>query len=76
MQPDREELTLSTSTMTKESDLEDFELSTELFQEPVDFRLPPPKPTTDVFVRDVEIVQENTPSVLEIQLVGKHSLWA
>ncbi|KAI8808429.1 putative methyltransferase-domain-containing protein [Cladochytrium replicatum] len=46
-----------------------------LFEEPAGFRPSTPPPTLQEFARESEYVEPGTPSVLEVQLVGKHSLW-
>ncbi|KAI8803892.1 putative methyltransferase-domain-containing protein [Cladochytrium replicatum] len=58
-----------------ENDLVFEEHEFSLFEEPADFRPPTPPPTSQEFVRESEFVEAGTPVVLEVQLVGKHSLW-
>eukprot|EP00123_Amoebidium_parasiticum_P022300 comp8449_c0_seq1/m.3797 comp8449_c0_seq1/g.3797 ORF comp8449_c0_seq1/g.3797 comp8449_c0_seq1/m.3797 type:complete len:259 (-) comp8449_c0_seq1:422-1198(-) len=52
------------------------EYSTDLFEEPADFRPPTPPPTYTTFERRPEDVEPDTPASLQLRLIGHHSLWA
>ncbi|KAH6585465.1 hypothetical protein BASA61_006812 [Batrachochytrium salamandrivorans] len=54
----------------------DLFIPADMFEEPVGFRPPSPKPTMVTFNREASNVQQDTLATFSVNLVGKHSLWA
>uniref|UniRef100_A0A060T9P1 ARAD1D13354p n=1 Tax=Blastobotrys adeninivorans TaxID=409370 RepID=A0A060T9P1_BLAAD len=50
-------------------------IDTSLFEEPEDFRPPPPEPTFEKYTRQQELVKKGEPSEITVRLVGKSPLW-
>ncbi len=77
IQADKPHATTPLKDMHKDDDEDDSGLlmdSAALFEEPEGFRPPPDPPTIKIFER--RVTNDNGPKILDLQLVGQHSLWA